>query len=717
MRDPSMLRKASTPSIPSWAHVLALLALALAATACDPGEAPDERAGPPAPDPDPPTAEPLEAPWTSPALREVVELQAARDEPALRARLDDTEPAVRARAAFALASFPESEAGAELEALLEDPQPEVRRAAAFALERVSPPEAPASLLDRLATEEDEEVRAHLLASAGSHGQRDDANALLAVAVADVDEEYHRTRALARIARREVPSREVRDALLERLEHDHPRVRKAASHFLRNPNAEEAWGDRAPEVREILDAYPRSEAAAMNVLRGLGSLADTEDRDRLVEWMEEGEDWRVRVTAAQALGTNRFLALDGTRSALWRQVESAPTQVALAAADAYAGGFIRPPALREQMVGWVREGPPERWRTQAMFLRQLSEAEAEAILDWTERVGDEHPGTAMGALRWLGLDGRPEVGAYIWEMAGHSDPAVRGQAAELLALRTMAAGTQPDEEELEEIFSLLEDLVGGGGTMEVSRAARAMALPVFGLVDSPERIVEAAESRAEEDPSPPILAALLRAVAETGAREGALAFADRFTDHPDGRVRTTANWAADLIRGEANAPSQAGAEPHVDWEHLQELGPEPRLHLEMDHGEVVIRLLSTEAPLTVQTVTRLAQEGSYDGVPFHRVGHNSAARTGDYTFGDGSGDPGFEVPVERTRPPFHRGRVGMTLRGQGTHDSQFFITHSWQSVYEGDHAVVGWVESGADVLDGILPEDRIRRAWVEPGGPG
>lgn len=695
---------------PWWALALAPLLV----TACDPADS-TERAGPSAPPAAAPPLEPMEAPWSSEALREVVRLQVERDEEALLERLEAEDPAVRARAAFALGSFRESEAGGELEGLLEDPEPEVRRAAAFSLRFVTPPGAPSSLLDALEAEDDTEVRARLLEALARHGTPETAEWLVEWEVADLHEEYHRTNAVARISWQEPPAESLKDFLLQRLEHDDRQVRKAASLFFPGPDPEAAWGDRIEEVRTILDRYPMDEPAAMNLVLGLGILQDPEDADRFVRWMEEAEDWRIRVNAARALGTNPLLVTEGTREALWRQVEEGPEHVAMAAAHAYMGGFMRPRAVRERMWQWVREGPVDRWRTQGIFLRELAGEDAEEVLRWAERAADQHPEVITSALRSVGTVPAPRVTEFTRELPTHDDPAVRGYAAYALGNQAMMMGEQTDEDFLEETFAFLEELVLDGSALEVALAGRAMPFPAFGQVDSPERIVAAAEGRADRDPPASVLVTLLRTVGEVSPEEEGLAFAERYVDHPDFRVRTAARWAVGLIRDEPGYSRQPPqADPELDWEALEALGPEPRLHLEMDHGEVAIRLLPSEAPLTVQMVARLAQEGSYDGVPFHRVVSNAMAQSGDYVSGDGAGDPGFELRTERTRLPFHRGMVGMASRGPDTEDSQFFITHSWQPNYEGEHTPFGWVEAGSDVVDRILPGDRIRRAWVENG---
>jgi peptidylprolyl isomerase len=162
-------------------------------------------------------------------------------------------------------------------------------------------------------------------------------------------------------------------------------------------------------------------------------------------------------------------------------------------------------------------------------------------------------------------------------------------------------------------------------------------------------------------------------------------------------------------------SGSGADPAaIDWGYLAGLGTDPRLILETGRGTVVVRLDPEEAPLTVQTIARLAQEGRYDGVPFHRVVPNFVVQGGDFTSRDGFGGPGFTIRSEFTLIPYRRGVIGMASAGKDTEGSQFFITHSMQPHLDGGYTSFGWVVEGMDAVDRLLVGDRIVRARIASG---
>jgi peptidylprolyl isomerase len=162
------------------------------------------------------------------------------------------------------------------------------------------------------------------------------------------------------------------------------------------------------------------------------------------------------------------------------------------------------------------------------------------------------------------------------------------------------------------------------------------------------------------------------------------------------------------RGDASAPA-------LDWGYLASLGTAPRWTLETDRGTVVVQLDPEEAPLTVQTIAKLSEEGRFDGVPFHRVVPNFVAQGGDFASGDGFGGPGFTIKSEFTQVPYLRGSVGMASAGKDTEGSQFFFTHSMQPHLDGSYTNFGWVLGGMDVVDQLDVGDRILRASVERGG--
>jgi cyclophilin family peptidyl-prolyl cis-trans isomerase len=107
---------------------------------------------------------------------------------------------------------------------------------------------------------------------------------------------------------------------------------------------------------------------------------------------------------------------------------------------------------------------------------------------------------------------------------------------------------------------------------------------------------------------------------------------------------------------------------------------------------------------------LAEAGFFDGLSFHRVVPGIVVQGGDPR-GDGYGGPGYVVPCEWSNLRYERGTVGIALAGKDTGGSQFFGTQTPQPHLDARYTVVGHVATGLDVIDLLLPGDRIESVEV------
>src|SRR5947209_15292980 len=129
-------------------------------------------------------------------------------------------------------------------------------------------------------------------------------------------------------------------------------------------------------------------------------------------------------------------------------------------------------------------------------------------------------------------------------------------------------------------------------------------------------------------------------------------------------------------------------------------------LHTNHGAITIELYPDAAPKTVENFTKLAGEGFYDGVVFHRIIPDFMIQGGDPT-GTGRGGPGYTFEDEPNEHRVVRGALAMANAGPNTNGSQFFIvTADEASWLDGKHTVFGRVVEGMDVVDAIsqVPRD-------------
>jgi peptidyl-prolyl cis-trans isomerase B (cyclophilin B) len=126
----------------------------------------------------------------------------------------------------------------------------------------------------------------------------------------------------------------------------------------------------------------------------------------------------------------------------------------------------------------------------------------------------------------------------------------------------------------------------------------------------------------------------------------------------------------------------------------------------NHGRIDIELYPEDAPKTVDNFVKLARDGFYDRVIFHRVIPDFMIQGGDPT-GTGSGGPGYSFEDEFNDHKVERGALAMANAGPNTNGSQFFIVTTEAAPWlDGKHTVFGRVTNGMDVADKIseLPRD-------------
>jgi cyclophilin family peptidyl-prolyl cis-trans isomerase len=123
-------------------------------------------------------------------------------------------------------------------------------------------------------------------------------------------------------------------------------------------------------------------------------------------------------------------------------------------------------------------------------------------------------------------------------------------------------------------------------------------------------------------------------------------------------------------------------------------------LQTNHGAIEIELYDEDAPTTVDNFVKLARDGFYDGVIFHRVIPDFMIQGGDPT-GTGSGGPGYQFEDEFNDHKIERGALAMANAGPNTNGSQFFIVTADACPWlDGKHTVFGRVTAGMDVVEAI-----------------
>ncbi len=172
-----------------------------------------------------------------------------------------------------------------------------------------------------------------------------------------------------------------------------------------------------------------------------------------------------------------------------------------------------------------------------------------------------------------------------------------------------------------------------------------------------------------------------------------------------QTTTATNKESDMGLFTKKQAPQAGDEGIPAGNHV-------RIHMQ-DGGDIVIELFPDAAPNTVASFKKLAGDGFYNGLTFHRVIPGFVAQGGDPK-GDGTGGPGYHVKAEFNSHKHERGSVAMARSADpDSAGSQFYICYAPQPHLDGSYTVFGKVIEGMDIVDRIKPGDVMDRVTVEP----
>jgi cyclophilin family peptidyl-prolyl cis-trans isomerase len=127
---------------------------------------------------------------------------------------------------------------------------------------------------------------------------------------------------------------------------------------------------------------------------------------------------------------------------------------------------------------------------------------------------------------------------------------------------------------------------------------------------------------------------------------------------------------------------------------------PAATLHTNAGPVTVELFDDDAPKTVANFTKLAKDGFYDGLVFHRVIRDFMIQ-GGCPEGTGTGGPGYTFEDEINDRKIVRGALAMANAGPNTNGSQFFIVTTDAAPWlDGKHTVFGQVTEGMEAVDAI-----------------
>ncbi len=611
-----------------------------------------------------------------PRIRWIEQRAAARDTtglvPALRL---DRSLAIRAAAARALGLIQERTTVPALLAALGDRSATVRREAAFALGLMGDSTAVGAIASRWEREPDPGARETMVTAIGYLAAKAGAPTIARALMAPRESE----RRAAALAAARIRSRSLTSPLTAHADDPRPEMRWRVAYALGKV------GDPAgaPALRNL--ALDRDEMVRMTAARAIAEVGDSVSVPLLGKMLHDPA-WRVRVNALHALG---LLAARGQAPAVRPLLADPSAQVrwetaltlGLLADSTSVGPLTR--ALSDSATGVV----------QGAAIALLTIQGERAIATVAPQM-DLLPGfLRSGLLEALGkVPGPMALETLLARARDGSDPPEAAGAVSGLAQRR-ADSTR--------VVPALKSLLGARDFTVASSAADALGQ----LGDSASvPLLASLLGRFGTSQDADVRASAASALAAIKTRE-ALAALVRARRDPERRIRETACLALGLppdsiglVRNPLLRVPAVKAVPHTAL-------------IQTERGIITIAFDHARAPATVENFVSLARRKFFDGFAFHRVVPNFVAQDG-CPRGDGWGGPGYMIPCEYNDRSYETGTVGMALSGKDTGGSQWFITLSPSPRLEGRYTVFGTVTRGMDVVERLMPGDRIEKITLK-----
>jgi peptidyl-prolyl cis-trans isomerase B (cyclophilin B) len=134
-------------------------------------------------------------------------------------------------------------------------------------------------------------------------------------------------------------------------------------------------------------------------------------------------------------------------------------------------------------------------------------------------------------------------------------------------------------------------------------------------------------------------------------------------------------------------------------------------IETSRGTIAFRFQAKDAPKTCENFVKLAKQGFYDNLTWHRVVADFVIQAG-CPKGDGTGGPGYSIDAELNELKHVKGTVAMARKqALNTAGSQFYIARKALPHLDKQYTVFGQVTSGFDVVDKIKQGDAIKKVSI------
>ncbi|MCP4869184.1 MAG: peptidylprolyl isomerase [Proteobacteria bacterium] len=470
---------------------------------------------------------------------------------------------------------------------------------------------------------------------------------------------------------------------------------AAAYLLARAGVEETSGANA--AKWLQETEPADPAAVSWRLRAIGKVAPAgHPALLLLDWHLRGGDTNARVSAL------RGAAQRGVEVRALLQFGLQDEEPLIAAEAARALGALADAEACDALLAWAPTAPRARAGRLDGLTALVSKSEDAELIDRARAAGaaalaDENPHVRASAYGLVAAWKAPEaVAPLLGAVPTEADPGA------LLGLALAIAGRSDGEVEGQLLIWLDGDdtLLGAVGAMGlaeregahiVERLTAAYTARTLDPTEAERRLEIARALAAREDVGPDVITQLLQD-AEPGVR-----------------VAVWSALAKRVGRAESGSAPQQREFPDLPDASFG-VGDVTGAVITTSRGDLTFDLFPDTAPGAVASFVKLAEDGYFDDLIFHRVVLDFVIQGGD-PMGTGWGGPGYTLREEFSARPFDRGTLGMARSDKDTAGSQWFVCHSRQPHLDGHYTVFGQQTDGFEVLDAVRPDDVIQSVTI------
>jgi len=604
-------------------------------------------------------------------------LQDKRDTQTLLPVLKDRHPGHREAAALAFASVQDKAAIQPLAPLLQDNSLEVRSACAYALGQIGDPEAEPLLIKALDKEESPQVKGYILEALGKCGTDQGLAFLVSLDLSKGEEVLRlgQTRGIYRYSLRDKVLDKGTEKILDLLEkNDSREITVTAGNYL----ARLKGIDLTPHYRRLLDLARQKTCifTRANLALALGKSIHPDVPVFLKTLLAEPYDYRIQINALRAL--ENFPYADA-RDAVFTALLNDNPHVAYQAAEYFKAKGIGTDAPRYRQTAEKIAEFRARAGMWAAALKYATKDNRNEVIGAIVSAYRQNGLTYEKAGLLAALAEAPSSHPFVAEQAFSSpEKVIQSQAIATLVEMRRILGSQIEPKEKQAFAGYFKQAIQSGDGAMIGLCAGVLREPDLGF----KTIYK-----------------------DAGFLKAALAGIKLPMDIE--AYQELQETIAFFYGEKASLPPTAAQKRRktADWQKIAAIDPDQEVLVKTTRGDITLRLLVNDSPLSVANFLELVESGYYRNHIFHRVVPNFVIQVG-CPRGDGWGGADFTIGSEFGLLYYGEGAVGMASAGKDTESNQWFITHSPTPHLDGRYTIFARVTSGMEVVHKIGLGDRI-----------